>query len=57
MYNLKPIGLRLDESLCIQLDVKLKLKLKIIKIKMPIYRYILFLRYVDRSSLVLLWRL
>jgi hypothetical protein len=32
----KAIGLRLDESLCIQIDAKLKLKLKIIKAKMAI---------------------
>jgi hypothetical protein len=40
MYYLKAIGLRLDESLRIWLNVKLKLKLNIIKIKMTIYMHI-----------------
>jgi hypothetical protein len=37
MYYWKAIGLRVDELLCIQLDVKLKLKLKINKIRKTIY--------------------
>jgi hypothetical protein len=60
MYYLKRNWAETGESICIELTVKLKLKLNIIKIKITIYiyiyiyRYILFLRYVCLSNLVLL---